>query len=123
MMRTLEWESLQQRRQEAKAVMMYSIVNSLVDIPSEHHLHQQGTAVTRGHQSRFMVPSTGQTHREQHSSLLLFLCGTSFQRAFSTPLPLMSSFFLSLYTAWCSLSSIIDRCTLYTPGCRMKAYK
>ena len=33
------------------------------------------------------------------------------------------SFFLSLYTAWRSLSSIIGRCTLYTPGCRMKAYK
>ena len=30
---------------------------------------------------------------------------------------------LSLYTAWGSLSSIIGRCTLYTPGCRMKAYK
>ena len=29
---------------------------SLVDIPPEHHLHQQGTAVTRGHKSRFMVP-------------------------------------------------------------------
>ena len=25
-------------------------------------------------------------------------------------------FFLSLYTAWRSLSSIIGRCTLYTPG-------
>ena len=33
------------------------------------------------------------------------------------------SFFLSLYTAWRPLSSIIGRCTLYTPGCRMKAYK
>ena len=30
---------------------------------------------------------------------------------------------LSLYTPWRSLSSIIGRCTLYTPGCRMKAYK
>ena len=56
MMRALEWESLQQRRQEAKAVMMYRIVNSLVDIPPEQHLHLQGTAVTRGHLSRFMVP-------------------------------------------------------------------
>ena len=64
MMRALEWESLQQRRQEAKAVMMYRIVNSLVDIPPQHHLHQQGTAVTRGHQSRFMVPySRTDTHR------------------------------------------------------------
>ena len=29
------------------------------------------------------------------------------------------SFFLSLYTAWRSLSSIIGRCTLYTPGCTL----
>ena len=63
-MRALEWESLQQRRQEAKAVMMYGIVNSLVDIPTEQHLHPQGTAVTRGYQSRFMVLySRTDTHR------------------------------------------------------------
>ena len=37
MMRALEWECLQQHRQEANAVMMYRIVNSLVDIPPEQH--------------------------------------------------------------------------------------
>ena len=63
MMRALEWESLQQRRHQAKAVMMYRIVNSLVEIPSEQHLHPQGVA-TRGHQSRFKVPySRTDTHR------------------------------------------------------------
>ena len=56
MMRALEWESLQQRRHQAKSVMMYSIVNSLVDIPSREYLHPQGTVVTRDHQCRFMVP-------------------------------------------------------------------
>ena len=56
MMRALEWESLQQRRHQAKSVMMYRIVNSLVDIPPREYLHPQGTAVTRGHQCRFMVP-------------------------------------------------------------------
>ena len=56
MMRALEWESLQQRRHQAKSVMMYRIVNSLVDIPQREYLHPQGTAVTRGHQCRFMVP-------------------------------------------------------------------
>ena len=49
MMRALEWESPQQRRQEAKAVMVYRIVNSLVDISPEQHLHPHGTAATRGH--------------------------------------------------------------------------
>ena len=56
MMRALEWESLQQRRHQAKSVMMYRIVNSLDDIPPRENLHPQGTAVTRGHQCRFMVP-------------------------------------------------------------------
>ena len=56
MMRVLEWESLQQRRQQAKSVMMSRIVNSLVDIPPRELLHPQGTAVTGCHQSRFMVP-------------------------------------------------------------------
>ena len=55
MMRALEWESLQQRQHQAKSVMMYRIVNSLVDIPPREYLHSQGTAVTRGHQCRFMV--------------------------------------------------------------------
>ena len=46
MMRALEWESLHSSaaRQEAKAVIMYNIVNSLVDIPPGQHLHPQGTA-------------------------------------------------------------------------------
>ena len=34
----------------------------------------------------------------------------------------LSSFFF-LYILPNPLSSIIGRCTLYTPGCRMKAYK
>ena len=81
MMGALEWESLQQRRQQAKSVMMYRIVNSLVGIPPREYLHPQGTAVIRDHQSRFMVPTAGQTHSKWHSCLLLFVCGTSFQRA------------------------------------------
>ena len=56
MMRAIEWESFQQHRHQAKSVMMYRIVNSLVDIPSREYLHPQGTAVTRGHQCRFMDP-------------------------------------------------------------------
>ena len=60
MMKALEWEI--QRRQKVKAVVMYRIVNSLVDIPTEPHLHPQGAA-TRGHQSRFKIPvSRTDTH-------------------------------------------------------------
>ena len=39
MMRAIDLESLQQGRQEAKAVMMYCIVNSPVDNPPEDYTH------------------------------------------------------------------------------------
>ena len=36
---------------------------------------------------------------------------------------LISDRFWAVYKLPDTLSSIIGRCTLYTPGCRMKAYK
>ena len=34
----LGWESLEQRRAKIRAVLMYKIINNLVDIPAEHLL-------------------------------------------------------------------------------------
>ena len=48
-------ENLQRRREQSKTVMMYRIVNNLVDIPAEHYLTHSGTA-NRGHGIRFLVP-------------------------------------------------------------------
>ena len=54
MMTELHWQTLQERRALAKAVMMYRIVNNLVDIPTTHLIP---AAVTiRGHSQKFLVP-------------------------------------------------------------------
>ena len=54
MMTELHWQTLQERRAQAKAIMMFRIVNSLVDIPPTHLIP---AAVTiRGHSQKFLVP-------------------------------------------------------------------
>jgi len=64
MLQSLGWETLQQRRRQAKAVMMYKIINNLVAIDSSPFLHLQNTA-TRGHCMRFLQPHCrAQTLRE-----------------------------------------------------------
>ena len=55
MIQDLGWLSLQQRRQDAKLVMMYRITYGLVDIPASSYLHPAGTC-TRGHALRYLVP-------------------------------------------------------------------
>ena len=55
MIQNLGWEELQYRREQCKTVMMYRIINNLVDIPAEKYLVYSGTS-TRGHETRFLVP-------------------------------------------------------------------
>ena len=55
MLQNLGWEDLKTRREQSKTIMMYRIVNNLIDIPAEKYLTQTGTS-TRGHESRFLVP-------------------------------------------------------------------
>jgi len=55
MISVLGWESLEQRRKNAKTTMFYKIVNNLVAIPSEPYLHPQGVS-TRGHSIRYLPP-------------------------------------------------------------------
>ena len=50
MMQDLGWEQLQTRRQQNKTVMMYRIVNNLVEIPANQYLTPTGVS-TRGHQN------------------------------------------------------------------------
>ena len=59
------------------------------------------------------------------SSLLLFSMfqGKKLQRSVLESGLFFSSFFHFLYILPDPLLSIIGRCTLYTQGCRMKAYK
>ena len=60
MLDRLGWESLEQRRQKAKVVMMYRIVHSLIAIPSAPLLQPLGAA-TRGHSYRYRTPYTRTT--------------------------------------------------------------
>ena len=55
MIQNLGWEELQHRREQCKTIMMYRIVNDLIDIPAENYLTHSGTS-TRGHGTRFLVP-------------------------------------------------------------------
>ena len=53
MLQQLQWSTLQERRAQAKGIMVYRIVNSLVDIPADQLIP---TISVRGHNMRFMVP-------------------------------------------------------------------
>ena len=55
MMEDLGWEQLQTHRQQVKTIILYRIVNQLVDIQTASLLMPAGTH-TRGHANRFQVP-------------------------------------------------------------------
>ena len=55
MLQNLVWEDIKSCREQSKTVMMYRIVNNLVDIPAEMYLIHTGPS-TRGHESQFLVP-------------------------------------------------------------------
>ena len=48
-------EDLQSCSEQCKMIMLYRIVNNLVDIPAKKHLIHSGTS-TRGHEIRFLGP-------------------------------------------------------------------
>jgi hypothetical protein len=59
MLDELGWPTLEQRRKEAKLVMLYRVVHQLVAIPSTLLIPvSAATATTRGHPARFLLPHT-----------------------------------------------------------------
>ena len=56
MITNLGWSSLQQRRIEARLVMMYRITHDLVDIPAAQYLHPATFIQIRGPRYRYMLP-------------------------------------------------------------------
>jgi hypothetical protein len=56
-MSQLGWEELRLRRARIKTILVFKIVNNLVDIPPEPFLIPTGT-ITRGHNIRFLQPHT-----------------------------------------------------------------
>ena len=84
MTKSLSWETLQHRRQQAKAIMMFRIVHAMVAIPASPHLQLLGAA-TRGHQYKYRVPYC-RTNTNKVSD-----CGTSCQKNCQTLNPLTPS--------------------------------
>jgi len=57
MLTNLNWSTLAHCRAEQKAVMMFKIVNQLIDIPASSYLSPAPTVLnTRGHNRRFSQP-------------------------------------------------------------------
>lgn len=53
MLHELEWPPLQERRAQAKLIMLYRIVHQLVDIPAAN---LTPVTTTRGHDQRYLIP-------------------------------------------------------------------
>ena len=53
MLTLLNWESLEQKRNQAKCIMFYKILNNMVSVDFNHYL-QQSVSHTQGHSIRFI---------------------------------------------------------------------
>jgi hypothetical protein len=67
MRKEIKWPTLQQRRTNAKMVMMYRIVHHLIAISSQMYLTPATSRTTRGHDQRFQIPfSRIQSHQNAY---------------------------------------------------------
>ena len=68
MRKEIKWPTLQQRRTNAKMVMMYRIVHHhLMAIPSQMYLTPATTRTTRGHDQKFQISfSRIQSHQNSY---------------------------------------------------------
>ncbi|XP_072166961.1 uncharacterized protein [Diadema setosum] len=58
MIHQLYWQTLQERRAQLKAVMMYRVMNSPVDIPQTYTVPAPSPYLHRGHTLKLIVPHT-----------------------------------------------------------------
>ena len=65
MLRTLDWDTLAERRGKSRATMMFRMRRGLVDIPIEDHLTHLNSRA-RGNGDKFRVPYT-RTLSARHS--------------------------------------------------------
>ena len=66
MLNSLQWDTLQHRRQQIKVTMLFRVINGLVAIPTQPYLVPRGASTsTRGHNLRYLVPySRVQFHQQ-----------------------------------------------------------
>ena len=55
MLRRLQWPTLEERRAQFKVLMVYRILNSLVDVPAAQYFNPVSTSL-RGHQLKIHIP-------------------------------------------------------------------
>ena len=77
MTESISWATLQHRRQQTNAIMMFRIVHAMVAIQAFSHLQLLGAA-TRGHQYKYRIPYC-RTNTYKDSFFLD--CGTSCQKS------------------------------------------
>jgi len=83
MLQFLDWNSLEERRGYYSLVMIYEIVHGLVVIPTTPYL-LRASYDTRGHSSKFLVPSTRVNAFRYTVTLLSQLClGMAYQHTLS----------------------------------------
>jgi hypothetical protein len=69
MLNSLQWDTIQHRRQHLKVIMLYRIINGLVAISTQPYLVPRSASTTsRGHHLRFLIPySRVQYHQQSFS--------------------------------------------------------
>ena len=56
MIATLGWPTLQQRRTDARLILMYRVVTNLIDIPADQFLHRATVSLQRGRNVCYILP-------------------------------------------------------------------
>ena len=56
MLNDLDWDTLKQRREQAKATMFYHVVHGLVAVPTTPFLIPASVIATRGHSMKYLIP-------------------------------------------------------------------
>ena len=90
MLHHLKWDTLEARRNNLRVILLYKIINKLVDISPEKQLVLTNS-ITRGHSQRYLQPST-KTDAYKYSFF-----PASIRIWNSLPLPIVSAETLDLF--------------------------
>ncbi|KAH3894221.1 hypothetical protein DPMN_018377 [Dreissena polymorpha] len=79
MMKRLDWDTLEARRQHSKAIMMFRIVNNLVDIQSQH-IYYQLVFIQEATRTGSLYPWPASMPTNTHSFPPASASGTAYQK-------------------------------------------
>ena len=58
MLHSLQWDTLEARRNNLRAILLYKIINKMVDLQQPEGLLMLTNSITRGHSLRYLQPPT-----------------------------------------------------------------